>query len=466
MSLFKVHNLGGLNCYVNPLIREDGEPIKSVNVDSYYYGAKVKRPGYIKYLGTADGSTPTSFFYWLKKDGTKYTYRSSGSSLYYSLNGTGAWTLAGNGTISAGSKVGYAILDDTLIVGDGVGSTRHTTNGTTFTNTTLAPVSNNFCVFDNRVYAGGTGNYMFYSTTGTASDWSTDSSSLRIQGDGTINMTITANDRVVTSKHLGAMTRWDGYSQVTMPTELGPSSTYSIASREGFYFWLNPLGIMGYGGNRPQLLSNAVQLQIYNNSGSAIAGTALSRAPGIVNRYDYYLSVGTITDDYVGYTVPNCTFKYDYQKNEFLNYSYYNNPTAWLSYIDTTGDTRLIFGANGGQCYEVKGTATSDDGQPIEVGLEFVFTANKPDLEKKFVWFKSFFNPGNEGQIQIAVSDAFDTKTLNWIDLGDTYTGTVKYRFPQDNCRGRFLFIRIKESSTTSQFKFYGYSVEAEVIPE
>lgn len=464
MALFKIHNLGGLNYYLNPLLRNDGEPIRSVNMDSYHLGAKVKRPGYTTLLGTADGSAPTTLFHWQKDASTYYLYRASGSALYYSTNGTGAWTVAGNGTISPGAKVGYAVLDNTLIVGDGVGSTRHTTDGIAFTNTTLAPVTNNLCEFENRIYAGGTTNYLFYSTTGTASDWSTDSSSVRIPGNGTINLTVKANDRVLVGKHLGAMSRWDGYSLVSVPTELGPSSTYSVASREGFWFWLNYLGIYGYGGDKPQLMSNAIQPLIYNNSGSAI--TSFRTATGAVNKYDYYLSVGTTTEDYTHYTVNNCVIKYDYQKNEFLNYSYYNVPTAFLSFVDTSGNSRFIFGASGGQCFEVSGTATSDNGQPIESVLEFVFTGQQPDLEKKFNWYKAFFNPGNQAQVSIAVSDDFDTQKLKWIDLGDAYTGTVKYRFPQGNCRGRFLFTRIKEASTTSKLKFYGYSVDADILPE
>ena len=467
MAIDKIYNLGGLNYYINPLLRKDGEPIRAVNVDSYHYGEKAKRPGYITYLGTADGSAPTSLFVWHKRTtGTMMMYRASGSSLFYSIGGTQAWTLATNGTISPGAKVGYALLDDTLIVGDGSGSTRYTTSGTEFTNATAAPVTNTLTEFENRIYAGGTTNYIFYSTTGTASNWTTDSSSIRIPGEGTVNMVITANDRVVTSKSLGAMSRWDGYSRVTIPTELGPSSAYSVASREGYWFWLNQLGIYGYGGDRPELLSNAIQPQIYNNSGSGITSTVFRTAPGVTHKYDYYLAVGTVTDDYTYNTVSNCIIKYDYQKNEFLNYSYYNNPTAFLSFTDTSGASRLIFGASGGQCYEVVGTAVSDNGQPIEAQLEFVFTAGNPDLEKKFNWLKLFFNPGNEAQVQVAISDSFDTQTLQWYDLGDAYTGTILHRFPQGSSRGRFLFIRIREASTSNRFKFYGYSVDSDKIAE
>jgi hypothetical protein len=178
------------------------------------------------------------------------------------------------------------------------------------------------------------------------------------------------------------------------------------------------------------------------------------------------VAVGTTTEDYTRYTVNNCILKYDYQKNEFLNYSYYNNPSAFLSFIDTSGNNRFIFGGSGGQCFEVSGTATSDNGQSIESILEFVFTGGNPDLEKKFNWFKAFFNPGNQAQISVAVSDNFDTQTLKWTDLGDAFTGTVKYRFTQGDNRGRFLFIRIREASTTSKLTFYGYSVDADLIPE
>src|SRR3990170_3078965 len=300
----RVVNIGGINTYVNPLIEErtDNKAFltRAVNVDSYPYGGKSKRPGYITFLGTADGSAINSLFSWTKEDGTTlFNYRASGSSLYYSIQGTGAWTLAGNGT--------------------------------SFTNTTLAPIGEHFTQFQRRIYIGGTSSTLFYSTTNDATNWNTsgtsDSSSFTIPGAGKINKVINANNRLVATKNSGLVYRWDGYSLVDTSTSLGPTSPYSVSDAEGYFFWLNRLGHFGYGGDKPKLLSNAIQGQVYNNMGSGIAGANFTTAPGIVHKYDWLCAVGTVTDDFTNEPVANAIIKYSFQKNEYLNYSFNNNPT-------------------------------------------------------------------------------------------------------------------------------------------
>lgn len=467
MALKRIFNLGGVNTYVNPLLKRDGDFLYAINVDSQPYGAKIKRSGYITFLGTADGSAPTTLFSWTKNDGTSlFVYRASGSSLYYSVQGTGAWTLCGNGTISAGGHVGYAVLDDTLIIGDGVGSTRHTTNGTSFTDTTLAPVAEHFAQFQNKIYAGGTSSTLFYSTTGTASNWDTSisSSSLTIPGPGKINMVRNINDRIVTSKNSGVMHRWDGYNLVDTSTKLGPSSPYSVGEAEGYHFWLNRLGIFGYGGDKPQLLSNAIQRQIYNDAGSAIVGSTFNTAPGVVHRYNYYTAVGTATDDFTGKTIDNAIIKYDYQKNEFLDYTFANFPTAWHSFKDVDGIDQLIFGVSSGQCYKYGGTATSDSGSAIESSMLLAVHLGDPEKEKKWYQLWAFFNPGCAAKIQIAVGDTYQNEFQNWQEIGNASSGILNVRFFQGT-RGRLLFMKIYEASKDARFSFYGAVVDAEEIP-
>ena len=151
----------GINTYVNPL-QVDGVMIHCVNMVSFPYGAKTKRQGYtaVGTAGTAEVDTMLSF----TTGGSQFFYAKSGSLIY---QGTTPQTLAiaGNGTVSATARLGYAMLADTLIVGDGVGSTRHTSNGTSFTNTSLAPIAGYFKQYQNRIYAAGTANTLFYSTT-------------------------------------------------------------------------------------------------------------------------------------------------------------------------------------------------------------------------------------------------------------------------------------------------------------
>ena len=464
----KISSVAGLNLYINPLNRNAGEMIKAVNITSDFYGAKKKRMGYDTFLGTADGSAPTSLFSFYKNDeSTFWLYRASGSQLFSSQQGTGAWTVTGNGTISPGANVGYAVLDNTLVVCDGVGSTRYSTDGTSFTSIGLAPIATSLEQYQNRIYAAGTASDLFYSTTGDATNWKTsgtsDSSSFKIPGAGKLSKIFKNNDRLVACKYGGAMFRWDGYSLLDMATDLGPSSPNSADQVEGYWIWLNRLGLFGYGGDKPELLSNSIQRHIYNSSGSAILGSVFNTAPGVTHRYDYFAGVGTITDDYTKETINNCLLKYDFNKNEFMNWSLANNPTAMHSYKDANGNMQLILGGSNGQVYKFNDSTTSDNGTAIEAQMIFSVDAGVIELDKRWNWLWLYFNPGCQATVQVACTDNLNPSGLSWVDIGDVSAGIVRYKFP-NNSRSKILYIRIHESSKDKPFVFYGLSYDAEPI--
>ena len=459
----------GIDTYSNPL-NNDGALIHAVNVVSWPYGAKSKRTGYSTFLGTAEGSQVQSLFSFpnIGNDSTKLNlYRASGSSLYYSLQGTGEWTLSGNGTITPNGHFGYAILDNVLIGGDGVTNSRHTTDGTSFTDTTLAPKAEFWEQFQNRIYAGGTESTLFYSTTNDATNWNTsgtsDSSSLEVPGPGKMGRIFKVADKLNATKSTGMIQKWDGYSLIDLSTNYGPSSPYSFAKSEGYGFFLNQLGHYGYGGGNPQLLSNSIQRQFYNNASTGISGTLFSTIPAEVHKYDYLASVGTITDDFTSRSISNAIIKYDYQKNEYLNWSFANNPTSYLSYKDVNGVQQLIFGDSSGQCYQMDNT-TSDNGSAIPCEMVFVFNHRSPHIEKQWRWWRGFFNPGCEAKVQVACSDTYTYQSLIWKDIGDCSDGFCEFRFPEGS-RSRLLFVRIYESSKNSRMTFYGQEISAILNP-
>ena len=464
----KLLTISGLNLYINPLAKPDGELLRAVNVKSDPYGAKSKRRGYSAYLGTPDTSQVNTLFTWQKDNGTTiYNYRASGTSLYYSAQGTGAWAKAGSGTISSGAHIGQAVLDDTLIICDGAGSTRHTTNGTAFTNTTLAPIAVDLAQYQNRIYAAGTESDLFYSTTNDATNWETsgtsDSSSFKVPDAGKLNKIFKASDRLQIVKNSGKLFKWDGYYLIDTASNLGPSSPYSVDETEGYYFGLNRKGYFGgYGNAKPQLLSNAIQRQIYNDAQTGIEGTVFDSAPAVTHYYDYLCSVGSVTDDLTDETVTNCIQVYNYQKNEWLNYSLAHRPTAWNSYIDASGDQQLIFGDANGQCYQMDTTYT-DAGQPIEAVMEFVIHMNSPQYNKEWQKLCAFFNPGNQCKIQVAYADTFTKERKQWYELGDCSDGVTEFRLPSP-ARSKLLFVKIYERSKDHPFTFYGFSVEADTI--
>lgn len=460
----------GINTFVNPLSK-DGILIHSVNFNSDQYATKTKRTGYTTFLGTADGAQVNSLHMFPNvgnNASTFYLLRASGSLIYSSAQGTGAWTQTGNGTISNTAHFGGAILNNVFVGGDGVGSTRHTTDGTSFTNTSLAPIAEHFEEYQGRIYASGTQNYVSYSSAGDGTNWNTsgtsDSATFLIPGQGKLGKVFKNTDRLLIPKTTGEMYKWDGYTLIDMTTQHGPSSPYAIDSIEGYSFFPNRMGIFGYAGASPTLLSNPIQRQFYNQNNTGIAGTTFDTIPGVCHRYDYLASVGNITDDFTGRQITNTIIKYDYQKNEFLNWSFANKPTSFLSYNDASGNKQLIFGDASGQCYQMDNTLFTDNGSAINAELVYLFTYGFPEFEKKWNYWRGFLNPGCEAKVQIACSDVYTYENLEWVDLGDVSNGVVEYRFTQGRNRSRFLFVRIYDSSKNSRTSFYGQNISADVL--
>lgn len=467
IATISIKNVKGLDLFTNPIAEGGASLIRAVNVESYPNGAKSKRPGYVTMLGVGNGSAVQDLFSWTKNDGSLFLYKKAGDLLYHSVQGTAAWTIAGNGTVTPANHMGQAVLGNTLVVCDGAGSTRHTTNGTSFTNTTLAPVAVSLAMYQNRIYAAGTASDTFYSTANDATNWSTsgtsDSSSIAIPGAGKMRSVFTVADRLIATKTSQLMYKWDGFSLIDMASNLGPSSPNSIATSEGFKFWMNDLGLFGYGGERPKVMSNVVQPIIYNNMGSAVTGAQFADLPAECHKYSYYATLGTVTDDVHRYTINDAVLKYDYQKDEFLTWNLANRPTAYHSYIDTSGDRQLIFGGSNGQVYKLAGTATTDNGTAIETVMEFVIDGTNPQDDKKWIWLTAFFNPGCQAAVSIAYGDTYMKDAKKWQEIGDSSSGVLEWRFPQGS-RSKLLFVRIYESSKDPGFAFYGMTVQAEVI--
>lgn len=465
MAELTKRDIGGINTYLNTIASEDGVVLHCVNLDTNPMGGKRKRMGYGTYLGTADGEEVNNLFNWTMNDGTTFfNYRASGSSLYYSVQGTGAWTLAANGTIADGAHVTNTILDNTLVVADGVGTMKYTTDGTTFSDMAGAPVGAcSLAEFQGRIYAAGTASDLFYSTTGTATDWASDSSSLFVPGGGKLKRIYKASDRLLITKNSGVMYRWDGDALVDMATRLGPTSAESVSQIEDYQFWLNRLGIFISNAGKPQLISNNIQRQIYNDDSTGMTGSQFDIAPGQAHRYDYFVSADTLTDDLVGEQIPRAIIKYNYQKNEFVNFSFANLPTSWCTYKDANGVQQLIFGDSTGQCYTFN-SGNTDNGNPIETSLQMLFHAGMPFLNKEWGYIEVLTNPGCQAKLQIAIEDTFTAGKKKWVEIGSLINGFNQFRFPSGS-RGKLLFVRIYESSTTSPFELYGINFTFNIVP-
>jgi hypothetical protein len=465
MAKSQIITPGSLNLAVNPLLHKEGDMIRCLNVENDQFGAKKKRPGYTTYLGTSpNGSAIQDLSSWHNNTGTQFwNYNLAGGLLYYSTQGTGDWTICGNGTLDSGGTLTTAVNEDTLLVGDGVSATRHTTNGTSFTNTTSAPIAVDMEEYQQRIYAIGTASSKFWSNVGTPTDWTNDSSSINIPGSGKLTTLRKLSDRLITGKNSGIQHRWDGYNLFDLSTTLAPTSSRSLAKVERLDFGLNRLGVFVYNGDTPELISNAIEKQIYNDAGEGIQGTTFDNAEGIVHKYEYMLSVGTVTDDLTDEEVPDCILVYDYQSNEWWNNQFSDRPRAWLSYDDVNGDNQLVF-ASDNQCYTYGGTNTDDNGSTITSVMEGVIHMDTL-LDKKWNWFRALFNVGCEAQVQIAISNTFTKRTKNWVTLGQALDGVAEYRFPEGS-RGKFLFWKINESSRNTRMNFFGFEYDATIQPK
>jgi hypothetical protein len=453
---------GALNLAVNPLAHKSGDMIRAVNIESDQFGAKKKRSGYTTYLGTMpNGSAVVDLLNFTRNDGTQFwNYAFAGGDLYYSTQGTGDWTICGNGTLNSAGTLCAAVLENTLMVGDGVSATRHSTDGTSFTNTSAAPIAVDMEDYQQRIYIAGTANSLFWSTTGTPTDWTSDSSSIQIPGPGKLTTLRKYSNWLVSGKNSGIQFRYDGVNLVDVSTNLAPTSSRSLARVEKIDYALNRKGVFMFNGDGAEIISNSIEKQIYNDAGEGIIGTTFDNAPGVEHKYEYMLSVGTVTDDLTDETVSNCVLTYDYQLEEWWNNSFTDRPAAWLSYKDQSGDQQLIFAA-GSQCYTYGGTNLSDNGAPITMVMEGVIHMNTLQ-EKNWKYFRAAFNPGCEAQVQVAVSNSFTKGKKDWINLGDARDGVVEYHFPVG--RGRFLFWKINESSRTTRTHFQGFEYDAEII--
>jgi hypothetical protein len=414
----------------------------------------------------------------------------------YSSQGTGAWTLSGNGTITNGNHVGYSILQNTLILGDGAGSTRHTTNGTAFTNTGSAPVAQYFSQFHNRIYASsGTNSNLNYSVSNDATNWSnsgtSDSFFIPIPNEGGLLNHFVAGDRLNIVKQRGDMFNWDDTTLIDMSTKYGPSSPWGLANIDNTWFYLNQYGVFTYDGANKSLISNPIQRHFYNSRGSGINSSAFGTAPAVGHMWDYLAAVGTVTDDFTGRTVSNCIERYDFQKNQFTYWSFADAPTAFHSYNDINQKRQLIFGGTAGQAFQMDMTKTSDNGNPIPTELVFLFTYSAQSTqtspkgmdavysvmyEEKWNWIRLMFNPGDEVNIQYAFSNTMTYQHLKWseaIDISQRQgnywqnsDGAVEIRFPNDPNnlpRSKFMFLRIYDNSDSSAWQYFGCQIDSEV---
>lgn len=489
---------------INPM-SSDGQLIYGLNITSGVIvgnGAIAKRPGYRSYLQSL-GTQINTLFSFYDSSGTRlYTYAAAGSLLNYSTQGTGNWTQASPGTINPGAYVGNAVMEQGLTgtqflcIGDGNQPLLVTSNGTSFTSPGSAPVAQYLCPYLNVMYTtDGSTNILNASSPEDPTDWqiggTNNSTQYYMANSGAAKNLFVAGNTLIITRSQGNIFTWDTTQFIDTSTTYGPSSPRSIAQIDDYWFYLNSFAVTGFDGAQKQVLSNPIQRQFYNRQGSGITPTSFGTAPS-TSWYWYYLTaVGTVTDDFTQRTIPNAILQYDYQNNQWFDWSFAAPPTAMHSYYDTNNVRQMIFGDATGQAYKMDMTATSDNGKPIQTDAIFLFTYDQQSTafsqtsasalstamyEKKWNMLRMFFNPGDEVNVQFAFSNSLTLQRLTWSEAvlvkgrtKGTYWqcshGVLEMRFPDNENnprRSRFLFMRVYDYSATSSWVYNGCMLDAD----
>lgn len=490
------YNPTGINTWQNPL-QTDGQLIHAVNVVSLGQGLKAKRPGYGTFLGNLGGQINQLFDFPFQNGTQLFLYAAVGTTLMYSTQGTAPFVQASPGSIANNQHVGNAVFNNILTIGDGVNNLLTSSNGTSFSSPGSAPVAQNMAVFHNRLYTvDGTSSIINYSVANDPTNWqnsgTSDSSFITAVAAGACNAVYKAGDQLIINKNRGDMFTWDDTTLTDMSTNLGATSPWSIAQIDQDWFYINQLGIFQFDGATKTVLSDAIQNEFFNRQNTGIGTASWATAPATTHYWDYLVAVGNITDDFTQRSINNAIIKFDFQKNEFLNWSFNDAPTAIHGYVDINLKRQLIFGNASGQIFQMDLTKTSDNGFPIPTEMVFLFNyANSSEAftqssasavtgsswEKDWRWLRAFFTPGCEINCEYAFSNSLDYSRLKWsetintkIGQGDYWQfsdGVLEIRFqsnPNNPPRSRYLFVRYYESSSTSIWRFYGQQIDANVI--
>ena len=89
-----------------------------------------------------------------------------------------------------------------------------------------------------------------------------------------------------------------------------------MAHIDDTWFYINQMGMFQDNGAQRTPISNNIQNQFYNNQNTGIQPPYLGSAIGETYMCDYLVSVGTITDPFVGRQMKNTLIKYDFLKNQ------------------------------------------------------------------------------------------------------------------------------------------------------
>lgn len=466
MQYYRQYQNIGMHRNVSPLAVLKGEWKKIVNWDISKIGCATKRDGYTYILNTPDASEILTLIPFEVGSYRKLIMINAAGKLYCADPAVDStWGSAKLTGLSTSGRWGWTVLHDGsgnpyMILGNGI-EVYKTTNGTTFSAVSGAPLAKYWASYQERVYAAGVPadeDVLHWCSIGDLTNWSAvapnDSSSLNIDkhSGGTIQNIRALNDRIVIYKKT-RMKRWDEEYLRTVMSSDGLDAPYSLAEINGMAFSLDRNAIRLYDGNAPQELSSKIEDLIF---GINFGTTNTPRICGEVFKKKYYLSVGTITDE-DGNTISNAWIVYDFNKNAFWLYSLAHQATAMTKLMCSDGVQRLYFGGTAGKVWQMF-SGDTDDGTEIEAYLEghvFYPAGIETFIEPKEVTVVSKF--GHEMKVQLTDDYSDNTITIGEFDKPVTSNLTSELG---KNVLG--LVVRVAHASKGKPI-FYGFTLGMEV---
>lgn len=274
------------------------------------------------------------------------------------------------------------------------------------------------------------------------------------------------NDRMLTFKSSHVyMGNPDNYGNLqsfnTIDRDYGTFSNESIASIQSTAFYINQIGVFGFNGQDPILMSKSI-----DDLTKSISQINLTQTCSIGYDYKLFISVGSVTaaDRFGGGTYSNVVLVYNYLTSAWFLYQYPFTINCFAKMKDSTGKVQLYYGDTAGNTYMYTPN-TYVDGASSAIGCwiesKYMFF-QQPSYEKVF----NSITPLSEGgeNAKIAFSYMRDNIRTDYTDSMQLPEYMAKYNFPDVDNTPYAISARVSEIST-SAFIFNGFEIEYTGIP-
>lgn len=423
----------------------------------------------------------SNYYQWY---GSAFDVYSNGAAKFSTNSGTNYASLTGELDLAfvinvrQASRVGSAILDNKLLLGNGVDQTCWTADGANFTNISTAPPCKYWITWKGRAY--GIGNplarsRLYFSAT-PSSDisttgyprgityWTNDPTDVSTGGYLDIDPDSNGSGIGLDVENGRLIVHKEGGSYKIIPDEFGrPSqvisrgasttSHWSIGRSEEFNisYFFNLNGIYEDNGETPDLKSSPIQDLI-----EAISGTATDNLVGHFFKYKYFCTMGTsITEnERLGdRTFTNPLFVYELRLQEIYIYTTAHPVNCLASWKDENGVDNMYMGDTSGNTFKWD-TSHLDYQTPIAGEIEtWDEDFDTPHIKKRYEYIDLETNPGCESNA------LFKLDTDNPITLGDLTKGSTSFEFGDSGFNKKNIALKITDNSSTAPSIIYGWVI-------